>query len=264
MAGFTKKYIQNTTFSSPNWTDVVKDSKFAKGKLEIAINDSSGKVYFFSVRDYNTDTLRGLLRAYNRENPDNVVKTKGMTKEYYAHTIEMLVAGDKINDKRAVDSFNAMAKSLGWNIKYDQLDTDDKADASYLFKYAIRKGYLDPNRTNYESDDVVRAIWETAYKDKKYSKSYRGLINHFEDRVKELEKNRKTGVTETLPEEDTSKFTENRQNKKDTKTNIVEAGVFDFDEIVSNDEIQEDTKKKSKFTDTDDEDVVDVIGLFRR
>ena len=264
MAGFTKQFIKNTYFESPNWTDIVKDSKFAKGKLEIAIKDKSGKVYFFSVRDYNTDTLRGLLRAYNRENPTNVVKTKGMTKEYYAHTIEMLVAGDKINDKRAKDSFNAMAKSLGWGVKYSQLSNDDKADASYLFKYAIRKGYLDPNKTNYESDDVVRAIWETSYKDKKYSKSYRGLINHFEDRVKELEKNRKSGVTETLPEEDTSLFTENRQNKKDKKIKIVDAGVFDLDEIVSNDEIQEDTKIKSKFTDTDDEEVVDDIGLFGR
>lgn len=261
---FTKKYIQNTTFSSPNWTDVVKDSKFAKGKLELAIRDTDGEVYFFNVRDYNMDTLKGLLRAYNKENPDNIVKAKGMTKEYYAHTIEMLVAGDKINDKRAVDSFNALASKFSWDVTYDQLDTDDKADASYLFKYAIRKGYLDPNKTNYESDDVVRAIWETSYKDKQAFKSSRGLTNYFENRLDELKKAREHGVTETLPEQDTSLFTENRQNKKDTKTNIVEAGVFDFEEIVSNNDIQEDTKRKSKFTDTDDEDVVDDIGLFGR
>lgn len=264
MAGITKQIIKNTYFESPNWTDIVKDSKFAKGKLELSIRDNDGTVYFFSVRDYNMETLKGLLRSYNKENPDNVVKTKGMTKEYYAHTIEMLVAGDRINNKRAVDSFNAMASKYGWDVKYDQLDTDDKADASYLFKYAIRKGYLDPNKTNYESDDVVRAIWETSYKDKQDFKSSRGLTNYFEKRLDELKKARDFGVTETLPEEDTSLFTENRQNKKDTKTNIVEAGVFDFDEIVSNDDIQENKNRKSKFTDTDDEDVVDVIGLFRR
>lgn len=261
MKEINKNYIKETYFKSPNWTDVVKDSKFANGKLDIGIKKSSGKVYFFSVRDYNTDTLRGLLRAYNRENPDNVVKTEGMTKEYYAHTIEMLVAGDTINDKRAKDSFNNMANKFGWDIKYDQLDTDDKADASYLFKYAVRKGYLDPNKTNYESDDVVRAIWETSYKDKQDFKSSKGLINHFERKVKELQKARDFGVTETIPEEDTSLFTENRQNK----VKVSEPETIDLDELIAKDDIQEDKKIKSKFTDIDDEDIIeDSIGLFRR
>lgn len=259
MARINKKYIQETYIESPNWTDVVKDAKFAKGKLEIGIRESSGKVYFFSVRDYNMETLKGLLRAYNKENPDNIVKSKGMTKEYYAHTIEMLVAGDTINDKIAKDSFNAYADKLGWDVKYDQLDTDDKADASYLFKYAIRKGYLDPNKTNYESDDVVRAIWETSYKDKQDFKSSKGLINHFEKRVKELQEARDFGVTETLPEEDTSLFTENRQNK----VKVSEHELIDLDELIAKDDIQEDKKKKSKF-DIDEDDEDDSIGLFRR
>lgn len=259
MARINKKYIQETYFESPNWTDIVKDSKFAKGKLELAVRNNDGKVYFFSVRDYNMETLKGLLRAYNKENPDNVVKTKGMTKEYYAHTVEMLVAGDTINDKRAKDSFNAMANKFGWDTKYDQLDTDDKADASYLFKYAVRKGYLDPNKTNYESDDVVRAIWETSYKDKQDFKSSKGLINHFEKRVKELQKARDFGVTETMPEEDTALFTENRQNK----VKVSEPELINLDELIAKDDIQEDKKIKSKF-DIDDDDEDDSIGLFRR
>lgn len=275
------KYIKKNVISITDWRHTVEDAQLTRGHVKIKVNEANGEAHLFSVSDFNPYTLVEMLKAYNKENPTNKVKYQygkkygnKITKDYLVSTVERLILGDKFSNRRAENSYNAMADSIGLKRRYSDLSNDEKADADYLFKYAIKKGYLDPNKTNYVSDDVVRAIWEVSSKETDKYRTVANLRKRFEERISELERDRKEGVKSAVPEEDESKFTKNRK-KEDEE--IIDVGYNFADEFAKESERQENAsnnkkkvvkktkkKKRKRSYTVDDSDSIAGVDVFSR